>query len=162
MDYAPRQNVLQVGSLDIGDIGTHAFHVRGLNLLRINVNEVSKALNEARAILIAEPEGRMGFVRQCFTRLKPSAVDYGLSIAAIAASNDHFKLIQRLWRELQIGHPETIYPLEAIENAAEYIGHFDSGPPLGDPKIATAGFSLVTESATFAWARFLRLRPNLP
>jgi hypothetical protein len=129
-----RRTVICVGSLVFE---TRPFEVRNLNLIRVAVGQVKAGLNSARAIIIAEPSGRMGFVRQWVTELKPLAEDYGLRFVLIADSNRQFQVLSGFWKDAKLDDYARIYLDSGIETAAEDIARFDPGPPVGEPKIVT-------------------------
>jgi hypothetical protein len=138
MDYE-RRTVLNIGSIELE---SKPFTERGLNLVKVVLQDSQKWFNNSRAIVIADPPLRMGFLRTCIESLKPVAEDYGLSFIIIAQSSDHFHQISKYWQELKISDEPRIYLPNDLGYAAEYIVRKETGPPLGKTKIQTSGFKV--------------------
>ncbi len=141
LNYA-RKSVLCIGSLDVP---AKPFEDCDTTLVKVDLNEAIRHYNDARAILIAEPQDRMGIVRGYLTTLKTSTKEYGLSIFAIVTNNVHYGLFSKLWTELDMGVLPRIYLFNSLARAAHDIFVCDPGPPLGNAKIRTSGFRLSRE-----------------
>ncbi|MGH8100688.1 MAG: hypothetical protein ACREIW_05280, partial [Chthoniobacterales bacterium] len=122
-----RSYVLNVGSIEI----THGpFTERGFKLLRVKLAEVRKAANGARAIIIAEPPGRIGLIRSRLRRLKPAADAYGLAFGLLVSA-DELDIVQNVVSEVGVGKRSSVRPITEVGHIAEFIRR-DPGPPVGD------------------------------
>ena len=122
--------------MDIGSIKlekTH-FEERGLRLLHIDLSEVRKAANTARAVTIGEPQGRLGLIRQRLEMLKPIADDYGLAVSLLTSGRE-LPQVTRVVREVGLSSSCNIRTLEGVAHAAEFSRSHDPGPPVGDVAI---------------------------
>jgi hypothetical protein len=125
-----RSYVLNVGSIKI-DKGP--FEERGLRLLEVSPAKVRRAANRARTIVIAEPPGRIGLVRERLESLKPIADDFGL-VFALLVSPKELNRIKSVVAEVGITAPTSIRLLKDLGHTAEFARR-DPGPPVGEVKI---------------------------
>ncbi len=135
MKYPARRNVLLVGDLPIQD---RPFAFRNLNLINVKCQDVSIGANEACGVIIAETAKKIGVIRQHIEELRPISSQYGLSLITVAETDSHLLPLKNLLDELKLGD-DRLYSQGGIENAAEFLNHYDPGPPVGDPKIIKEG-----------------------
>jgi hypothetical protein len=138
--HPDRTAVLQLGS---GSITGKHFNERGLRLIACTSNtEIAAKANLACGILITEPSGKVGFIRECFADLADVAEDSGLAFGIVVPTAEQRGVVERLIQELQLEWCATVSLDEDIGIAAEYIARRNPGPPLRDPKILPAGLDL--------------------
>lgn len=125
-----RSNVVSVGSIKINKV---PFEERGLALLEVSPTNVRKAANRARAIIIAEPPGKIGQVRAHLENLKPIAEDYGLAFVLLVSPKE-LNTITRVVDEVGITASTSIRLITDLGHAAEFTRR-DPGPPVGNVKI---------------------------
>ena len=95
-----RSYVLNVGSISI-DKGP--FQERGFTVHQVAPGEVIAVANYARLIVIAEPAGKIGLIREYLEILKPISDDYGLAFAFLVSARE-LNTIEGLVAELSINH----------------------------------------------------------
>lgn len=139
MLIANRKNVLCIGSLEIEK---GPFEERHLHLFKTSLDNPSTVLNEARALIIAEPHNRIGAIRECLSKLKSVISKYSLHLSVITddvLKNDdtiiYLNLIRTVWRELEISDTPNVFSSKNIRILAQNIFEFEVGPPKGNVKI---------------------------
>jgi hypothetical protein len=125
-----RSYVLNVGSLEIDH---RAFAERGFQLIHIPLTKVSSAANRARAIIIAEPPGRIGLIRERLERLKATANAYGLSFGILVNATE-VERVQKVLVEVGVRGRSRVRPVTELGHMAEFARR-DPGPPVGDVRI---------------------------
>jgi hypothetical protein len=125
-----RPNVLKVGSVEID---RRPFAERGFELLPVKLTQLRKAANRARAIIIAEPTGRIGAIREWLERLKPIANAYSLAFGVLVSAKE-VKVVENVVAELGLAARSRVRSITDVANMAEFTRR-DPGPPVGDVKI---------------------------
>lgn len=125
-----RSYVLNVGSIDVNH---SPFTKRGFKLLTIKLTELREAANDARAIIIAEPAGRIGVIRSRLKRLKPLADAYGLTFGLLVDPKE-LKIAENVVAEVGLTKRSSVRPITELGHIAEFVRR-DPGPPVGDAKV---------------------------
>jgi Phosphotransferase enzyme family len=125
-----RSSILKIGSVEIDG---RPFTERGFQLLPVKLRELRKAANKARAILITEPPGRIGIIRERLERLKPIADAYGLAFGVLTTEKER-EVVQKIVASLGIAARSRVRSITDVANMAEFTRR-DPGPPGGDVKI---------------------------
>src|SRR5207244_868383 len=108
----------------------------------MSTSEVAAKANLACGILITEPSGKVGFIRECLVNSADVAEDSGLAFGIVVPTEPQRGVVTRLIQELHLEWCATVSLDEDIGNAAEYIARWNPGPPLRDPKILPADLGL--------------------
>src|SRR5712671_1863450 len=104
--HPERTAVLHLGS---GSITGKHFNERGLRLIPCTTNaEVAAKANSACGILIAEPSGKVGFIRESFANLADVAEDSGLAFGVVVPTAEQRGVVERLIQELHLERRATV------------------------------------------------------
>lgn len=122
--------MLSVASIRVDE---RPFAERGFDFTKLSLTGVRSAASRARAIIIAEPPGKIGLIRSRLTRLRSVADAYGLAFGVLVDAKE-LEIVQKVISELDMATRSSVRPINEVGHMAEFCRR-DPGPPVGDVKI---------------------------